>query len=581
MERRLATILAADVAGYSRLMAADEEGATERLSKLRAILAGRVDEAGGTIFGEAGDGFVAEFASPVNAVRCGVEVQRDLALANRDLPAERQMRLRIGVHLADVIVGNDTLLGDGVNLAARIEANGAPGAVHLSAPVYDQVARTSGYAFKCLGPQTFKNIDGATTVYAVAGDAEVSRLKDSQRREGTAPPLPDKPSLAVLPFTNMSDDAEQAYFSDGITEDIITELSRFKSLFVISRHASFAYRDARTDCRQVGRELGVRYVVEGSVRRLGERLRVTAQLIEAATDKHLWAERYDAGIEELFDIQDDLVGKIVATVAGRIEASHMDAAKRQRTDNLEAYDCLLRGMELHRVGGVSRENAEQAVAWLDKAIDLSPDFARAHAWRACAGTWSWLMDDRGEWYRRCIQESRTALELDANEPEAHRVAGAINLYEGDYGKSEYHHLKAMELNPNDAYVMGRCAAHYIAVGRFDRALELVHQAMRQDPFLPDWVREEEAVAFYLAGRHDEAAAAFKGLTSPSRRALGYQLANQASAGSDAETTAARTALLRADPAFRVTAFLDSEPPFQDPAIRARIAGDLAAAGLPD
>ena len=335
MERRLATILAADVAGYSRLMSADEEHVTRRLATVREILFRRVSEAGGNIFGEAGDGFVAEFGSPVKAVRCGVEIQRDLALENRDIVPDRKMLLRIGIHLADVIVENDTLLGEGVNIAARIEAAGEPSEVHVSGPVFDQVAKTLGLRFKCLGPQSFKNIEGTTTVHAVVGEVPKHRLNDSQRGEGTAPPLPDKPSIAVLPFVNMSDDTEQAYFSDGITEDLITELSRFKSIFVISRHASFAYEGEKIDPRRVGRELGVRFILEGSVRRLGARVRITAQLIDSETNNHLWAERYDAQAEELFDIQDDLVGSIVATIAGRIESSSMEAAKRRPPESLE------------------------------------------------------------------------------------------------------------------------------------------------------------------------------------------------------------------------------------------------------
>ncbi|MEM7121927.1 MAG: adenylate/guanylate cyclase domain-containing protein [Pseudomonadota bacterium] len=580
MERHLAAILAADVAGYSRLVGADEEAAIKRLAKLRGILADRVAEAGGRIFGEAGDGFVAEFASPVKAVRCAVETQRDLVLENRELEADSKMMLRIGVHLADVIVENGTLLGDGVNIASRIEAGCAPGEVHISAPIYDQVAKSAGFGFTCLGPKAFKNIEGPTTVYAVAGDIEVNRLQNSQRQEGLAPPLPDKPSIVVLPFTNMSDDAEQAYFSDGFTEDVITELSRFKSIFVISRHASFAYKDEAVDLTQVGRELGVRYVLEGSVRRLGPRVRITAQLIEAQTNNHVWAERYDAKGEELFDVQDELIGKIVATIANRVQSSSMDAAKRQPPDNIEAYDCLLRGLSFHHVGGLSRENAEQAVTWIEKAIELSPNFARAHAWRACAGSWNWLMDDRGEWYKRSVDESNRALDLDPNESEAHRIVGAIALYEGDFRRSEVHHEKAIELNPNDAYVKARSAVHYIAVGNFDRALELVHQAMRQDPFLPDWCREEEFVALYLNGQHEEARDAFNGLGRPSLRALAYRVGNQACLEDPGERQDAVAALLRVDPDFRASAFVKSEPKFADRVITDRILRDLTSAGLP-
>ncbi len=580
MERRLTTILAADIVGYSRLMSADEEQATNRLARVRDILFKRVASAEGEVFGEAGDGFIVEFASPIKAVQCGVEIQRDLALENRDIIADKKMLFRIGIHLADVIVENNTLLGDGVNIASRIEANGEAGQVHVSAQVFDQVGNKLGLGFDCLGEQSFKNIDGTTTVYAVVGEIGAFRLIDSKRKEDAAPSLPNKPSIAVVPFINMSDDTEQEYFSDGITEDIITELSRFKSIFVISRHASFAYKGERIDPRQVGRELGVGFLLEGSIRRLGPRVRITAQLIETETNNHVWAERYDAKTDELFDIQDDLVKNIVATIAGRIEASGMDAAKRKSPESLEAYDCLLKGLGYHHKGGISRENAEQAIHWIDKAIDLSPGFSRAHAWRACAGSSSWLIDDEGVWLEDSKSESTLALELDRNEPEAHRIAGVISLLEGDYQKSEYHHLRAMELNPNDAYLIGKAAAHYIVVGSLEKALELLAQAMRQDPFLPDWALEEKALALYLSNRHDEATNAFKGINNPGRRALSYWVANQSCVADNSQNEALRNALLRIDPEYSISDFIKSEPPYADKSVKERIMRDLTEAGLP-
>jgi adenylate cyclase len=580
MERRLTTILAADIAGYSQLMSADEERITQRLSRVRDIFFNRVAEASGEVFGEAGDGFFAEFASPMKAVQCAVEIQRDLALENRDIIADKKMLFRIGIHLADVIVENDTLLGDGVNIAARIETDGAPGQVHVSAQVFDHVGNKLGLCFDCLGPRSFKNIDGTTTVYAVAGEIGAYRLITSKRKEDIAPALPDKPSIALLPFINMSDDTEQEYFADGITEDLITEMSRFKSIFVISRHASFAYKGERIDPRQVGRELGVGFLLEGSIRRLGQRVRITAQLIETETNNHVWAEHYDARNEELFDIQDDLIKNIVATIAGRIGVSVTEAAKRKPPESLEAYDCLLQGLSYHQLGGNSRENAEQAVHWIDKAIALSPGFARAHAWRACAGAAVWLMDDEGEWLKRCNEDCQLALELDQNEPEAHRIAGAISLHNGDFQKSEYHHLRAMELNPNDAYLKGKAAVHYIATNDCEKALEQLTQAMRQDPFLPEWAQEEEAVALYFLNRHEEATKKFKSLISPNRRALSYWVANQWCIADVAQTDSARNALLRIDPEYSVADFIISELPFSDRNMKERVVRDLTEAGLP-
>lgn len=320
MERRLAAILAADVVDYSRLMGAQEEATLSRLEELRGIVGTRVAAGKGRIFSLAGDGILAEFASPVAAVRTGFEIQRDLDQHNRE--TAEPLVLRIGLHLADVVIQGEDLLGDGVNIAARIESAAAPGSVTVSQAIFDQVKRTANLIFEDLGEHSLKNITDPIRLYRVAREQDIHNQMPSPPPSATThrpPPPADRPSIAVLPFANMSGDPEQDYFADGFTEDLITELARFRALLVISRNASFGYRGRNVDPRQVGRDLGVANCLEGSVRRLAGRVRITAQLIDTTTGEHLWADRFDCMLEELFDVQDELAARIVGTIADRVE----------------------------------------------------------------------------------------------------------------------------------------------------------------------------------------------------------------------------------------------------------------------
>ena len=462
MERRLAALMAADVVGYSARMAAAEAATLVNLADLKILLKRRVEENGGRLFATAGDGFLAEFASPVAAVHAAFEIQRDLAARRRREP--ETLEQRVGMHLADVVVRGDDLLGDGVNVATRIEGVAAPGSVTVSQQIFDQVKRAACLRFENLGKHRLKNIPEPLRLYRVAGEQDahsyISGAPDATPRATHAPvPPPDRPSIVVLPFNNMSGDPEQDYFADGMSEDLITDLARFKGLFVVSRNASFVYRGRDVDPRRVGREMGVRYCLEGSVRKLGERVRITAQLIDAGSGEHVWADRFDTPLHELFGLQDEITARIVATIVGRVEARDAAVTRRKRPADLNAYDCLLRGLEYHRLGGVTREDAEQAVAWFERAIERDPQFGRAHAWRACS------IAMRAEWYginwwddeADCIRIAERALELDENDAEVHRIMGSINLTFHNYAKAEHHFLRAIELNPNHAYIVARTA----------------------------------------------------------------------------------------------------------------------------
>ena len=371
MGRRLAAILVADVVGYSRLMGADEAGTLTAVKALhRELFAPQVAEHHGRIVKLMGDGALAEFSSVVHAVECAVTVQRALAERNAGSPVEKCVCLRIGVNLGDVIAEGGDIYGDGVNVAARLEEHAEPGGVCVSGKVHDELRGKLDLTFEDLGPQQVKNIAEPVRIYRV----QAGQLASSPVPSAEPLPLPDKPSVAVLPFTNMSNDSEQEYFSDGITEDIITELSRFRSLFVIARNSAFTFKGQAVDVTEVGRKLGVEYVVEGSVRKAGNRVRITAQLVEAASGNHLWAERYDRELEDIFAVQDEVVREIAVAVPGQLDVAAQQRVQRRPAENLTAYDLVLRGEYLRYQDWGSRE----AVALFEKAIEIDPQCARAY-----------------------------------------------------------------------------------------------------------------------------------------------------------------------------------------------------------
>ena len=377
MERRLAAILAADVVGYSRLMERDESGTLTALTAMREeILQPLVDRHHGRVVKLMGDGVLAEFSSAVNAVACAVDVQGAMAAADADVPGDQRIVLRIGINLGDVMVQGTDLYGDGVNVAARLEAMGEPGTVYISGSIHDQVEGKLDIDFQDIGLQSVKNMAAPVRVYRIVPAAKAAG--ESRRSKHDASPLPSKPSIAVLPFMNMSGDAEQQYFSDGITEDIITELSRFRQLFVIARNSSFQYRGQDVDVKRLGRELGVQYVVEGSVRRAGNRVRVTAQLIDAPTGHHVWAERYDRDLEDIFAVQDEVTRRIVTSIAPRLQSEETHVAGRKLPGDMRAYDHYLKAKLLVDTPA-DVGDLERAREHCSAAIGIDPAYARAHA----------------------------------------------------------------------------------------------------------------------------------------------------------------------------------------------------------
>src|SRR6201993_3783393 len=381
--RRLAAILAADVAGYSRLMAADEEATLRTLDAYRRTISDLISEHAGRIFGSAGDSVIAEFSSAVQAVRAAVAIQRALVRRNADLPSERRMEFRIGVNLGDVMVDCDNLLGDGVNVAARLQGVADPGGICISGVVRDQIEGKLNFPLMSIGQRSLKNISRPVSVYSV--DWRLQHPAASGILSGELA-LPDKPSIAVLPFSNMSGDPEQEYFADGITEDIITALSHHRCFFVIARNSTFVYKGRSVDVKQVARELGVRYILEGSVRRSGQRVRITGQLIEASTGVHLWAERFDGGLQDIFDLQDQVTARVVGEIAPKLEQAEIERAKRKPTESLDAYNYFLRGMA--NVYRWTRESTSEALLQFYKAIELDSEFGSAYGMAA----WCYILN---------------------------------------------------------------------------------------------------------------------------------------------------------------------------------------------
>ena len=571
MKRRLAAILVADVVGYSSLMEADEEGTVVRLAACRAVIDSQVAECEGRVFKAMGDAVLAEFASPINAVRCAAGIRSGLVLGEQGV--ENPFRMRFGLHLADVLVEGDDLIGDGVNLAARIQQNAEPDAIDISAPLFEQVRRTSPYAFDDLGERSFHNIGEPVRVYRLRGEIERHAYQIAPTQ--VAPSKTKRPySLAVLPFEAPSDNEDQQFLADGITEELIFELGRFKKLFVTSRSATRALAAAETDPQSVGDRLGVRYVLSGTIRQLGPQVRMSLSLSETETGSVVWNDRLSQPFDELAERLDELVSRIASTVLGRIEESDIAASRRLKPESMTSYEFHLRGLEYHRLGGITDENLRQAVSWFDRAIDADPNFARPRAMWVCArsGLPDFDLDD-GE------RRTQRALELDPNDPEANRIMGAIKMYQGEFVASRQYHEKAMTLSPSDAYIKGRSAAFYNFAGEPDRALMLLDEAEELDPFLPVWCVEERGVALYTLGRFEGAVESARGLTFQTRRSRIYRAASRVALG-DIDRARQIIAEAIASAPDLTAKFVRENELYRDPEVKRTLIERLTAAGLP-
>jgi TolB-like protein/class 3 adenylate cyclase len=503
--RRLTAILAADVAGYSRLMGADEEGTHERLQgHFRELVNPKIAEHRGRIVKNTGDGFLAEFASVVDAVRCAVEVQRDMAERNDGIPPEKRIEFRIGINLGDVIAEGDDIFGDGVNVAARLEALAEPGGICVSRMVRDNVRDRLDYAFEDLGEQQVKNIARPVHVYRV-GD----RPAPIEQPLPVSPPplpLPDKPSIAVLPFQNMSGDPEQEYFADGMVEEIITALSRIRWLFVIARNSSFTYKGRAIDVKQVGRELGVRYVLEGSVRKAGGRVRITAQLIEAETSAHLWADRFDGSLEDVFDLQDKVASSVAGVIEPTLQAAETVRSAARPTNDLTAYDLYLRAYAMVLS---SATQISDALRLMERAIGRDQCYGPALAWAAIC-CHRLVADGRSKDpetdRRKGIDLARRALRATADDPGTVVNAAATLAFFGEEIDAMVALVdRALALNPSFARGWHMSGVLRLWAGQPDIAIKRIETSLRLSPRArTGWASFQIGAAHFGSGRFDMA-----------------------------------------------------------------------------
>ncbi|MDP6350799.1 MAG: adenylate/guanylate cyclase domain-containing protein [Alphaproteobacteria bacterium] len=498
-KRKLAAILSADVVGYSRLMGADERATLETLDTCRAVFAGNIKNHDGRLVDTAGDSVLAVFDSVVEAVQCAIAVQTEIGDRNVALAEARRMRFRIGVNLGDVIAKDDgTIYGDGVNVAARLESLAEPGAVTISEDAYRQVDGKTDLAFQDLGEHDVKNIDRPVRAYRVIAETTTPIAAKAQ-----APP--DKPSIAVLPFTNMSGDPEQEYFADGITEDPITGLSRLRNLTVIARHSVFTYKGKPADLRQVGRDLGVRHVLEGSVRKAGNRVRITAQLIDCANGDHVWAERYDRELDDLFDLQDEITGTIVTELDVKLVEGEDARMRRSSTSDTVAYDWFLRAQQ--PFNEFSKQGLAAARESLHKALEIDPRFAAA--WVGLG--WSHLHDHIACWsddpaasLKLAEDAAQQAVAADPGFGELYGLQGAILFSRREAEPAIAALEKGVALHPNDSLCIALLGMYSSMAGRPEKALALVEQALSLNPHPPPWYFQALGYAYLFSGRTGDA-----------------------------------------------------------------------------
>jgi adenylate cyclase len=627
--RKLSAIMSADVEGYSRLMEEDEEATIRTLTGHRTAMVRLIRLYRGRVVDTPGDNLLAEFVSAVEAVSCAAEIQRELAERNTELLEDRRMRFRIGINLGDIIEEGEKIYGDGVNIAARMEGLAEGGGICVSGTVYDAVENKLNLAFEYLGEQQVKNISSPVRAYRVmsfpgAAAHRVARAKKalqrrwnrvliiaavllcagalsavlwkiffqppafsigSARKEGKALDQPEKPSIAVLPFTNMSSDPGQDYLSDGITESVITTLSKIPNLFVIARNSTFYYKGKQVKIQQAAAELGVRYVLEGSVQRTGDRIRVNAQLIDASTGSHLWADRYDRGMKDIFAVQDDITIEI--TRALRVELIEGDQARlwaKQETKNLEAYEKALQARALSQRG--TRQDNTRARQLFGEAIELDPGFVSAYA----ALGWTYFWDARFGWSEnkdeslgKAFEQATNAISLDDNLEDGHLLLAAIHLLRQDWDRANIEAERAVALNPNGADAYSVLAGIVSCCGRWEEGIAYAQRAIQLNPFPPVHYYHWLGRAYFMTSRYGEAVTTWRKALRVNPDYLDahlYLAACFASMGRRREAAAEAAEVLRLDPEFSIDSYVRTLPFRNEEDIKRHVAS-LAKAGLPE
>ncbi len=622
LEHKLTAILYADVAGYSRLTGEDEEGTHRRLSASLDAITASIKEHNGKVMHFAGDAVLADFATVSDAVICAVTIQRDLGARNRDLPEDRKVHFRMGVNLGEVIVDRGEIYGDGVNIAARLESLAEPGGICVSDFVHGALGNKLPLDYEFMGEQRVKNIaepvkayrarlksdavlptpgvlprirrrrqrliiaSTAVVVLAIGGRviawlARSPAISEPVSQDSAALPMPSKFSIAVLPFNNMSDDSEQEYFADGMTEDLITDLSKVSGLFVIARTSSFAYKGRVFDVREVARELRVRYVLEGSVRKAGDRIRINAQLIDATTGGHVWAERYDRRLIDIFDLQDEVIMHIVTALAVRLTQQESARVTHRSTNDVAAYDHFLRGLALVRTIGY-----EEARAEYQQAIDTDPGFARAYGALSVTYTlgiqYGWSTDPQSD-KERALALAKKAIAIDDNVPQVHFALGLAYFINRDHGQAVNAARRAIELDPGYADAFGLLAWIHSHAGDPQEALRLLEKSKRLNPYPNAGTLGVLGLAHFLTGDLERAIEVYEAARDANPEILGNQIyltavLSRSGRQDDAEWQATEALMLNPD--FSVERWTRTQA-YKDPAELDRLREDLLRAGLPE
>ena len=577
VKRKLAAILSADVKGYSRLMGEDEKGTVRTLNAYKEVMAGLIQHHRGRVVDAPGDNVLAEFGSVVDAVECAAEIQKELKTRNAELPENRRMEFRIGVNLGDVVEEGAQIYGDGVNIAARLESLAETGGICISGSAHEQVENKVVINFEYLGEHIVKNITRPVRVYRVITQPGVAHEMDKKLD------LPEKPSIAVLPFVNMSGDPEQEYFSDGITEDLITDLSKVSGLFVISRNSVFIYKGKAAKVQEVGRELGVRFILEGSVRKVGNHVRITAQLVDAITGGHLWAERYDRELTDIFKLQDEVTREIVAALSLNLTKREEGRLVRRDTDNLAAYDHVLRGMEHH--WRYTKDANAQAQVLFQKAIELDPGYALAYSWLGMtvlhSWTQGWNQDHRA--LAGAFELAQKAIALDDSLAEAHRILGDVYLYRKQHEEAISELKTAIALNPNYADAFAGLGDVLNWAGRAQEAIDFMKTAIRLNPHHHAWYFYTLGLSYLSLYRTDEAIEVLRRGLIRNPDFLGIRLALAGLYAEIGDREKARIEVeevLRISPYFSLKVFQEMVPT-KDVAIIERMIDLLCKAGLPE
>ena len=587
-ERKLTAILSADVVEYSRLMGEDEDFTIRTLTGHREMMATLIKQYRGRVVDSPGDNLLAEFSSVTQAVTCAVEIQRELAERNAELPEDRRMLYRIGVNLGDVAQEGERIYGDGVNIAARLESLAEPGGICISGFVYHQVKNRLKLEYEYLGEQSVKNIKEAVPVYRVlslpgAAAHRVIKAKKAAEKAHMTSPISDKPSIAVLPFVNMSGDPEQEYFSDGITEDLITDISKISGLFVIARNSTFAYKGQSVDVRQIANDLGVRYVLEGSVRKAAGKVRINAQLVDSTTGSHLWAERYDGGLEDIFALQDEITAKIVSGLEVNLTVAERKRAGHKFTTNVDAYDLSLRGRtEFHRFTETANAEAKRN---FERAIELDPNFAAAYTYLSFAHMLDWvnLFEGHGKGLDLALEIAQKAVALDDALGMAHARLGWIHNFRGEHDKAIASFERAIALDPNDPEACSYFAEVLNYYGDPERAIALTEKAVRFNPLLPPHLTCHLGHSYFLLRRYDDAVEMIRNTIDrvPTFVVAHVFLAVIYSETERMQETAAEIeTVLKLVPGYTLP-LVDERFPHRLPEAQDRFLGGLRKAGLPD